>query len=209
MTSFWEESWEKLEPERISSLMERFDYSTDEIIRILQERGLERICDAGCGCGVYALKLAIHGFAVSGFDVSENAVVRTVRLLTERGFPVQGFRVGDVLDTGYEDGVFDAVVSRDVLDHMSIQNAASAIKELLRVVRPGGCLLLTLDQTDEEYETEPHIVNPNGDYLFTDGKWNGMVFHPYSPDEIARLTGEASVEVIPVSEGGYLVVMEK
>ena len=40
---------------------------------------------------------------------------------------------------------------------------------------------------DEEYKSEPHIVNADGDYLFTDGKWNGMVFHPYDREEVCEI----------------------
>lgn len=65
-----------------------------------------------------------------------------------------------------------------------------ATKELCRITKPGGIVLITLDSLDEEYETETHIVNEDGDYVFTDGKWNGMVFHPYSQEEV--------YEIIPV-----------
>lgn len=206
---FWERSWKSLDQEKLSLYIENFDDSADLMIDSLLKHGCNSLCDAGCGCGVYALKLAKHGFSVSGFDISEDAVKQAKRLLSENGYPTQGFRCADVLSTGYTDGCFDAVVARDVLDHMPIQDGAAAVEEMLRIVRPGGCVLMTLDGTDEEYESEPHTVNSDGDYLFSGGKWNGMVFHPYSPEEIDRLLNRKKPTLLEAEKSGFLVVLKK
>lgn len=206
---FWEHSWKSLDQGKLSLYIENFDDSADLMIDSLLKHGCNSLCDAGCGCGVYALKLAKHGFSVSGFDISEDAVKQAKRLLSENGYPTQGFRCADVLSTGYTDGFFDAVVARDVLDHMPIQDGAAAVEEMLRIVRPGGCVLMTLDGTDEEYESEPHTVNSDGDYLFSGGKWNGMVFHPYSPEEIDRLLNRKKPTLLEAEKSGFLVVLKK
>ncbi|MBQ9459125.1 MAG: class I SAM-dependent methyltransferase [Oscillospiraceae bacterium] len=208
-SSFWDRSWNSISGDRVLSYVEQFDYSADEIIRFLREREFRSICDAGCGCGVYALKLAANGFSVSGFDVSESAVALTKKLLSEKGYPAEAFRTGDVLATGCADGQFDAVVSRDVIDHMPIKQGAAAVAELLRIVRPGGCVLLTLDGTDAEYESERHTVNEDGDYIFTGGKWNGMIFHPYSQNDVEKLTQGHGSRLLSASESGFLVALEK
>ena len=206
---FWNHSWKSIDQDKLSLYIENFDYSVDPVIEYLNERGYKTICDAGCGSGAYSLKLAMHGFSVSGFDISEEAVMQAKRLLSDKAYPTQDFRCADVLSTGYTDGSFDAVVTRDVLDHMPIRDGAAAVKELLRIVRPGGCVLMTLDGTDEEYESEPHTVNSEGDYCFSHGKWNGMVFHPYSADEINRLVGVQDAKFLKSNESGFLVVIEK
>jgi len=116
--------------------------------------------------------------------------------------------VADVRATGYDSGAFDAVVARDVIDHLPRKDGIAAIDELLRIVKPGGCVLLSLDKTDDEYETEPHMVSPDGDYLFTEGKWDGMVFHPYSPEEIEGLTQGYTANILVSSESGYIIALE-
>lgn len=80
-TGFWVNSWKHVDPERITEYMHTFDMGADEIIAALHRHGVQSVCDAGCGCGIYALKLAANGFAVSGFDVSANAVELAQALL--------------------------------------------------------------------------------------------------------------------------------
>jgi 2-polyprenyl-3-methyl-5-hydroxy-6-metoxy-1,4-benzoquinol methylase len=206
--TFWDHSWETVDARAMASYLARLDLSVDDTIRYLRKRGCRSVCDAGCGCGAYSLKLAANGFAVSGFDVSADAVALAKSLLSEKGCPAEDFFAADVCATGYADGRFDAVVSRSVLDHMPFRQAVAAVEELLRIVRPGGCVLLTLDASDEEYESERHTVNSDGDYVYTDGKWQGMVFHPYTPGEIERLTQGRGARLLCASETGFSVVLD-
>lgn len=91
---------------------------------------------------------------------------------------------------------------------MPIKQAIDAVKELLRIVRPGGCVLLTLDATDSEYESEPHETNKDGDYLFIRGKWNGMVFHQYSDREIRILIDGMEYKMLLSNGNGFIVELD-
>lgn len=206
---FWEQSWKSIDRERISSYAKNFDTKEDAIINFLKQQGSNHICDAGCGCGLYSLKLVRYGLSVSGFDIAEDAVLLTKKLLSENGYPANGFKQADILSTGYADCCFDAVVARDVVDHMPIIHGIQAVKELSRIVRPGGCVVLTLDAADDEYESEPHEINENGDYLFIQGKWSGMVFHPYSPREIKKLTAGLNQKQLLSNNESFIVVLNK
>lgn len=205
--TFWERSWKTISPERISSYAEGFDMSEDEIIAFLKKKNAKTVCDAGCGCGLYSLKLARFGFTVSGFDISENAALLTKNLLSENGYPGADFKRADVLSTGYPAESFDAVVSRDVIDHMPINQAVKAVRELLRIVKPGGRVILTLDETDGEYESEPHVTSADGDYQFTSGKWSGMTFHPYSASDIKKLADGLGYGVLPSEDSGFTAII--
>lgn len=186
MDSFWDSSWERMDFSQVAAYAENFDMSEDDVIAHLHQHRAKNLCDAGCGCGLYALKLVANGFNVSGFDVSAHAAKIAGKLLKRVGFAAY-FKAASVLTTGYADGQFDAVVCRDVLDHITKADAVLALRELCRITKAGGTVVVTLDALDEEYEAEKHVVNADGDYVYTAGKWQGMVFHPYTMQEVKEL----------------------
>ena len=185
-----------------------FDMGEDNLIATLHRYGVQSVCDAGCGCGIYAAKLAANGFSVSGFDVSANAVRIAQSLIQKAGYSAD-LKTASILDTGYADNQFDGVLSRDVLDHISKADAIVAMKELCSITKTGGIVLFTLDSLDEEYEIETHIVNEDGDYVFTDGKWNGMVFHPYSQEEVYEIIPVGVLCEITNNHGELTVLLRK
>jgi SAM-dependent methyltransferase len=108
------------------------------IERVVEALGLParaRILDAGCGSGRNMVELARHG-TVTGVELSETSVA----LARERG---SGEVVaGSVLEMPFADGSFDLAVSLDVVEHLD--DDLAALRELRRVVRPGGALLVTV-----------------------------------------------------------------
>lgn len=186
MASFWDSSWESVDLTRVEDYIRSFDIGADEVIETLRQQGINSVCDAGCGCGIYAAKLAANGFAVSGFDVSARAVDIARALLQKADLRAE-LKCSSVLATGYAGEQFDCVIARDVLDHISKADAVKALEELCRITRHGGIILFTMDAADEEYEAQPHMVNADGDYIYTLGKWKGMVFHPYTEREIDEI----------------------
>ncbi len=208
MRSFWDNSWESVDPRRITEYIDTFDMGADDMIATLRQYGVQSVCDAGCGCGVYALKLAANGFSVCGFDVSAHAV-EIARALLEKAEYSADLKAASILATGYADSQFDCVISRDVLDHISKADAIAALKELYRITKPGGILVFTLDAPDEEYVAEPHFVNADDDYVYTDGKWNGMVFHPYSHVEVCEIIPAGVMFEISDNGGALTVLLKK
>jgi len=96
--------------------------------------GTRRILDAGCGTGWNLQDLSIFG-DTHGIDLSPLAVI-TTRL--------RGGRVtqGNVLQLPYPASSFDVVTSFDVLYHAWVKDDAQAVRELARVLRPGGLILV-------------------------------------------------------------------
>jgi len=209
MKTFWDQSWDTVDMDQVRAYLDASAAQSDSMIEHLKRQQARRVCDAGCGCGAYSLKLALNGFQVSGFDISSTAAAMAKELLESRGFPGADFRASDIAATAYGDGQFDAAVSRDVIDHMPLKDGIAAVKELYRITKKGGTILLTLDRTDPEYETEPHIVNSDGDYLFSDGKWRGMVFHPYSEDQLPELVQVGTIQRVEAGADELLVVISK
>lgn len=84
MLSFWDRSWEQIDTGRLVQYIQTFDSEPDSITEELLARRGHTVCDAGCGCGIYARQLLSRGFAVSGFDVSRHAVAIAKKLLGAR-----------------------------------------------------------------------------------------------------------------------------
>lgn len=209
MKNFWQESWSTIDPQRVNAYIEASASFSEPVIEYLKRRGAKTVCDAGCGCGAYSLRLALNGFEVSGFDISPIAAEMSKQFLESKGFCGAEFRAADILATGYDAGRFDAVLSRDVIDHMPLKDGIAAVQELFRIVKDGGAVIITLDRSDGEYEAEPHTVNADGDYLFSGGRWDGMVFHPYSEEQLSLLAGAGTVERLEAGEEGFVLFLSK
>lgn len=202
--AFWAGSWGTVDKTRVAEYIAENDLAADELTDELHRRGVKTVCDAGCGCGIATAKLAANGFTVSGFDVAAPAVELARQLLDKHRLHAE-LKVASILQTGYPDAAFDAVVSKDVVDHLRKKDGRRAIAELLRITKSGGTVVLTLDALDEEYETEPHEISADGDFIFTAGKWHGMVFHPYSEGEVCTML-PPNVHCIVQDHGGELTV---
>jgi len=103
----------------------------------LSGTGLQ-VLDAGCGTGNLTLKLAERHQQVTALDFSEG-MVNAVRAKTQHLSNVK-VNKGDITSIEFPDESFDAVTSVNVL--YNIVNAEQAIKEMCRVLKPGGRLVI-------------------------------------------------------------------
>src|ERR1700722_648548 len=107
----------------------------ERVIAQLRLPARARILDAGCGSGRNMIDLARHG-TVTGIELSETSVA----LARERG---SGEVIeGSVLEMPFAADSFELAASLDVIEHL--QDDLAALRELRRVVAPGGALLITV-----------------------------------------------------------------
>lgn len=101
--------------------------------------------DAGCGIGLQALLLAeAVGPAghVTGLDVSPEFLVHGREIVGKAGLSQQiSFREGDVNELPFDDDAFDWVWSADCVGYAPLE-PLPLVKELARVVRPGGSVAI-------------------------------------------------------------------
>lgn len=180
---FWEACWQRGAGTDYATHLIKYYRRQNPIVDLLKQHHAHQICDAGCGYGAWSLVLASNGFDVEGFDISQASVELTKKLLAKYGIDALKYRVSSVLDTGYST-IFDAVVACSVLDHLYVKDAKSALNELLRIVRPGGIVVVSFDELDEDDLNHPHTVTADGSILYTDAAWGGMVFHHYSDEAL-------------------------
>ena len=124
-------------------------YLFDQILRGNVAPGM-RVVDAGCGGGRNLVYLLREGYEVFGVDVSAEAVV-SVRELAGRlapGLPSENFQTAAVEAMPFADAFADVVVCNSVL-HFARDEAhlGAMVRELWRVLRPGGMLFCRLAST--------------------------------------------------------------
>lgn len=120
------------------------------LIEALRLHPAAHVLDIGCGTGADALELAAHVGAaghVTGVDFSEILIGEAIRRAAGRGLPVS-FEVGDAQALRFPDGTFDAVRTERMLMHLS--DPEKALREMARVLRPGG----RMSVQDFDWETQ-------------------------------------------------------
>ena len=128
------------------------DRKTDTwLLPLIERLGAKRVLDAGCGIGQTVERLVEHGIDAHGFDLIEN-----VKFWERYGRPNSRYVVTAPIDPvlPYDDGTFDLVFSFGAIEHVGTNDGNTTrladydeirrrwVKELLRVVKPGGHLLL-------------------------------------------------------------------
>ena len=109
----------------------------------LPESGV--VLDAGCGSGRIAVPIAQRGLRVVGVDFLSGSIERARRYARESGVDDRVELIeSDLLEYlgGVDDASFDAVVFLEV--GFVIPRLAETMRELVRVLRPGGRLLASL-----------------------------------------------------------------
>ena len=109
----------------------------------------DRVIDMGCGAGRHAFEMYRRGADVIAFDQDADELAGVLELfgaMSEAGEVPAGaeadIKQGDALSLPFADGEFDRVVASEVLEHIPADT--DAIAELVRVLRPGGTMAVTV-----------------------------------------------------------------
>ena len=124
-----------------------------------EELGLARgdkVLDLGCGFGRHAFEAARRGASVVALDAGRDeveGVAATFAAMLEAGELAPGtLRAnvvqGDALHLPFPDASFDRVICSEVLEH--IPDDVAAMRELARVLRPGGTMAITVPRFGPE-----------------------------------------------------------
>jgi SAM-dependent methyltransferase len=149
------------------------------VMRYLRPDDGDRLLEVGCGRGWLTQRMQERIPATYGVDVNPRSIVHGV---------TANLHVMDAVALEFDDEQFDHAYSFHAIEH--IVDAAAALRELHRVVRPGGRILLV-------YPAEPI----RGLYAMP-GAWLGfgnpllarrLHVHRFTPRRIARLAAECGL----------------
>jgi ubiquinone/menaquinone biosynthesis C-methylase UbiE len=121
-----------------------FAYGRHKIDVLLDEALKEQpagahILDVGCGTGEYVRRTTELGFKASGLEPAD--AMREVAIIKN---PEASIVSGVATELPYPDESFDLVICIEVLRYLNLSDIRQALRELRRVLRPGGTMFLTM-----------------------------------------------------------------
>jgi ubiquinone/menaquinone biosynthesis C-methylase UbiE len=98
-----------------------------------------KVLDIGTGSGDLLGKIHQElGFDCHGIDISTDRIEKA-RLT----YPKLKFSKGAIINTGFDDKIFDIVISTQTIEHLLTEDLEFAFSEMSRVLKPGGIAFLT------------------------------------------------------------------
>ena len=175
-----------------------------------------RVLDYGCGSGHLASELLrAPGTEVYGCDAAPEAVARAAARLSGRPRWGGAVVVGEP-PAPYADASFDVVVLIETLEHLAEPLLLPVLRDLRRLVKPGGVLLVTTPHDedlsrnltycpfcDSEFHRVEHVRAFTGDGLASLLAANGFDVLYLSPLDLARFAprpwtrpGDLSIRIL-------------
>ncbi len=114
-----------------------------------------RLLDAGCGAGLLALLASFRGARVAALDASAPLLA-----IARERLPAADVREGDLEALPFDDASFDAVTAVNSIFYAT--DMAAAMRELSRVTRPGGRVVVTAWGPPERCELLTALIQAVG-----------------------------------------------
>ena len=149
------------------------------------------ILDIGNAPGHVGIGLHILGMKIQGLNLND----LWLNTYPSTEWPTTFNAISHDIENGilpFDDNMFDAIYFTEVLEHLAIKDPAKVLPEFLRVLKPGGILVLST----------PNICNISNIYALMNGQnifWPRDIFYgsldrhnrEYTPQEVQEIVDEA------------------
>lgn len=179
-----------------------------------------KVLDVGCGNGNFSMKLAGMGCVVTGIDVSEEMLKVARGKAAELDLSISYLQM-DATELAFEDSAFDVVLAMATVEF--IEDTAQAVKEMFRVAKVGGQILIGTINADSDWGDYYQAKKLQGKsiYRYADFKtiedlkaWNPgklvrtgacLYIPPFAAEE--EFTIEREKELSEIMRGGYICAL--
>ena len=116
-------------------------------LKAMGEIAGRNVLDIGCAFGDYMAVIAEMGGHVSGIDLNAHAVQLGRDTFAKAGLRGD-FHAGDASALPFPDEHFDIIYSSDMFEHISREVKQAVVKEIYRVLKPGGRVVIKTPNLD-------------------------------------------------------------
>ena len=172
--------------QEIADSFHKSRYSVWNYVKLFLDRAEsgQKLLDAGCGNGKNMLYRP--DLNATGCDTSSNLI----KICSDRGLHAIN---ANIKCLPFDNQTFDIVISIAVIHHLSTDSdRLQALKELVRVLKPGGRLLVSVWALEQKLD-EKFVQIKDNDYLVSwmqNGKKINRYYHLFSESEINRMIGQ-------------------
>ena len=163
-----------------------------------KDKNFKNFLDVGCGFGRNAIFMAKNGFDVSTFDLSESSVETTKQKAKENDVKLKDICVADMLNMPYKDNTFDCLFAFNVISHTDKIGFDKILKEIKRVLKPGGEAYFTVGSKESYWFNNPNCtyVDENTRIRVEDGPENGIPHFYMGDEDCSKLFNEFIIKDI-------------
>jgi SAM-dependent methyltransferase len=177
----------------------------DGLVETFKQHGCTKILDLGCGSGRHTVHLAIHGFQVVGLDNAPAGLRLTSQWLEQERLTAPLVQADMRQPLPFPDDVFDGLLSTRVIHHARLAIIIRTASEIVRVLKPGGVLFVTVPAGKKSKggseEIEPHTFIPLA------GFEKGLPHHIFSAEELQALFPQFEVLDLSLREAKEIALL--
>ena len=187
-----------------------FTEPLEEVHRFSEEMkkcGLSRVLDLGCGNGRHTLFLKKVGFDVWGLDNAPVGIRLAKEWLKEEHLAAPLVLADVHAPFPFRDNSFDGLISTRVIHHATQAKVLGAVQEIIRVVRKGGMILITVPGVAKRKSHQAWFgrhtlikwIEPNT-YIPLGTQEKGIPHYVFTPEELGDLFREFAEVKIEIGE---------
>jgi len=208
MKNSWDEIYLKIEKEQ-KTLKPHSDLKN--IVKFLKKEKVRRILDLGCGNGRNLIFLAKKKFEVYGIDFSKVALKFLKEKLKKERLKAK-LKFADIFKKlPYKENFFDAIISIRVIHHQKFEKIKKLMKEIERVLKPGGFFfgtVLTREKIPKERLPQLKFIDKRT-YLILEGPEKGLYHFHFNKEILKNLLKNFKVFRIWKDAENYLAFLAK